>query len=51
MRREMGLYYLMRKYILFPLEQNKFSKVCLPHPFIFKFPDFSLTFQGLSKFP
>ena len=52
MRREMGLVYLMRKYIFSLLNRiNKFSEVCLPQPFIFKFPDLSLTFQGLSKFP
>ena len=47
----MALDYLMRKYILFPLEQNKFSEDCLPQPIICKFPDFSLTFQVLYKFP
>ena len=52
MRREMGLDYLIRMYILSPLEQiNKFSENSFPYkPFIFKFPDFSLTFQVLSKF-
>ena len=30
---------------------NKFSEDCLSYPFIFKFPDFSLTFQVFSKFP
>ena len=50
MRREIGLDCLMRKYILSPLEQNKISSDCLPQP-ILKFPDFSLTFQVLSKLP
>ena len=40
----------LRKYIFFPLEHNKFSEDC-NHSHIFKFPDFSLTFQVLSKFP
>ena len=48
---EMGLDYLLRMHTLSPLEQNKFSGDCLLQPFIFKLPDFSLTFQVLSKFP
>ena len=50
MKREMGLDYLMRKYILSPFEQNKFSEDCHSY-FLDKFPDFSLTFKVLSKFP
>ena len=37
---------------VFPLLNriNKFPEDCLPQPFIFKLPDFFLTFQVLSKF-
>ena len=45
MRREMGLDYLMRKYILSPL-LNQFPNDCHSHLF-----SNSLTFPGLSKFP
>ena len=47
MKREMGLDYLMREYILSPL--NKINNFFWR--WRFKFPDFSLTFQVLSKFP